>query len=267
MQRAGVIAVTTACVAVAAAAVTFYLKGREPQQRWATLQTYCTDCHNDIDRAGELTLQSLGPEAVAAHAESFEAVVRKLRGRLMPPPGQPQPEQAEIDGLVGWIETTIDAEAQQQAGYVQAQRLSRNEYAQAVKGLLGVDIDAAEYLPTEIEVDGFTNIASALSVSPSFVEQYVNVASTVAHLAVGEPEPKVATAYFPPPATDQRAYVSGMPPGTRGGIRFTHNFPADGEYRLTVTNIGAGLYPRALETQHTLVVLVDRHEQFRETIG
>ena len=47
-----------------------------------------------------------------------------------------------------------------------------------------------------IEVDGFTNIASALSVSPAFVEQYVNVASTVAHLAVGEPDPKVSTAYF-----------------------------------------------------------------------
>jgi hypothetical protein len=267
MQRAGIIAITLTAAAAVAAGVAVYQHARLPQQRWATLQTYCTDCHNDIDRAGELTFESLEPGSIPEHAAAFETVVRKLRGRLMPPPGRPQPSQAEIDGLVGWIETTIDANVEHAAGHVQAQRLSRTEYAEAVEGLLGVEIDPAEYLPTEIEADGFTNIATALSVSPTFVEQFVNVASTVAHLAVGEPEPKVSTAYFPPPPADQTAYVGGMPPGTRGGIRFSHIFPADGEYRVTITNIGAGLYPRALETRHTLVVLVDRHEQFRTHIG
>src|SRR5690606_24245478 len=106
----------------------------------------------------------------------------------------------------------------------------------AVKDLLGVEIDPAEYLPQEIEIEGFTNIAAALSVSPAFLEQYVGLASTVAHLAVGEPKPKVATAYFPPPTEDRRAYLDGMPLGTRGGMRFKHTFPADGEYRLTITN-------------------------------
>lgn len=268
MQPRALIITTVAVVAVAAAAAALYYRSvQQPQQRWAMLETYCTDCHNDDDRAGELTFEGLSPEAIPEHAAAFEQVVRKLRGRLMPPPGRPQPEQQELNQLVAWIETTIDDNAEATAGFVQAQRLTRDEYAHAVKGLLDVDIDASEYLPTEIEVDGFTNIASALSVSPAFVEQYVNVASTVAHMAVGEPEPKVSTAYFPPPATDQRAYVSGMPLGTRGGIRVTHNFPADGEYRLTVTDIGAGLYPRGLETQHTMVVLVDRHEQFRANVG
>jgi hypothetical protein len=159
---------------------------------------------------------------------------------------------------VAWLERSIDAGAERSAGYVQAQRLSRSEYAHAVEGLLGVEIDPAEFLPTEIEVDGFTNIATGLTVSPSFIEQYIGVASTVAHLAVGEPVPKVATAYFPTPGENQQAYIDGMPLGTRGGIRFAHSFPADGEYRLTVTNLGVGLYPRALETEHTLIVLVDR---------
>src|SRR5690606_29841104 len=74
-------------------------------------------------------------------------------------------------------------------------------------------------------------------------------------------------AFFPPPTEDQNAYVDGMPLGTRGGVRFTHAFPADGEYRLTLKDLGAGLYPRALETRHTLVVLVDRNEVFRADIG
>jgi mono/diheme cytochrome c family protein len=267
MQRSTTFLVVATAAAAAAAAAVYVFRAEQTEQRWAMLETYCSDCHNNDDRAGELTFDSLTPASIPEHAEVFEAVVNKLRGRLMPPPGREQPEQADIDALVAWLERSIDDSAGQTAGYVQAQRLSRSEYAHAVKGLLGVEIDPAEYLPTDIEVDGFSNIARALTVSPAFVEQYVNVARTVAHLAVGEPIPKVGTAYFPPPTEDQEAYIDGMPLGTRGGMRFTHNFPADGEYRLSLTNLGVGLYPRALETEHTLVVLVDRNEVFRRNIG
>lgn len=267
MQRSRLYLTALVVTCVAAASALLLYRAGEPERHWAMMQSHCMDCHNDIDRSGELTFESLTAHSVTEHPEIFETVVRKLRGRLMPPPDREQPAQAEIDTFVSWLEGELDAATPGSAGYVQAQRLSRNEYAEAVKGLLGVEIDSAEYLPTEMEVDGFTNIAAALSASPTFVEQYVNVASTVAHLAVGEPEPKVATAYFPPPGDRQNAYIDGMPLGTRGGIRFTHTYPADGEYRLTVTNLGAGLYPRALETEHTLVVLVDRTEQWRENVG
>src|SRR5690606_3975423 len=106
------------------------------------------------------------------------------------------------------------------------------------------EIDAREFLPTEIEVDGFDNIAAALSVSPAFLEQYVSVARHVAHQAVGEAQPKIASAYFPPPTDDQDDYIDGLPLGTRGGIRFTHNFLADDEYRINITDLDVGLYPR-----------------------
>ncbi len=238
-------------------------------QQWKIVKSYCTECHNADDLAGDVSFDRLSPDSVPQHAEVFETVVRKLRGRLMPPPGSPQPKQGDIDSLVAWIERSLDSGASQQrtVGYVAAHRLNRTEYAQSVKALLGVDIDPAEYLPSDIEVNGFTNIASALSVSPAFIEQYLSAASSVAHLAVGEPVPKVASAYFPPPTADQTAYVDGMPLGTRGGTSFTHAFPADGEYRLTIKNLNVGLYPRSLETEHTLVVLVDRAEQFRGKIG
>ncbi len=238
------------------------------QERWEMVQTYCADCHNALDFAGELSFDGLTADAIPEHAEIFEGAIAKLRGRLMPPPGAPQPEQADIDGLITWLEAEIDNGARyQRVGYVPAQRLNRAEFSSAVRGLLGVEIDAAEYLPAEIEVDGFTNVAAALSASPAFVEQYLELASTVAHLAVGEPEPKIGTAYFPPPTENQDGYVDGMPLGTRGGIKFMHTFPADGEYRLTVKELGVGLYPRAVETRHTLVVLVDRQEAYRADIG
>lgn len=254
-------------VAVAAVLATVVQERRE-RDRFAVLDRYCTDCHNAAEVAGELSLEGLTLDDVPQHAEQFEAAIVKLRGRLMPPPGNPQPSPEDVDGLIATLERTIDEHAPEQAGYVAAQRLSRTEYAQAVKALLDVEIDPEEYLPAEIEIHGFTNIAAALSTSPAFVEQYVNAASAVAHLAVGEPKPKVATAYFPPPAARQDAYVPGLPLGTRGGTKFTHTFPADGEYRLTISgDLGAGLYPRSVETRHTLVVLVDREEQFRAEIG
>jgi hypothetical protein len=268
-SRTWLAGVAVAGVAVAATLTLFHLHRVHEQSSWALFRTYCTDCHNKDDLAGDVSFQGVRPESVAEHPEIFEAAVRKLRGHLMPPPGNPQPNPADADALIAALETSIDtnAKAHPQVGHVPAQRLNRTEYAHAVKDLLDVDIDPAEYLPPEIEVKGFTNMAAALSVSPAFVEQYVDAASAVAHLAVGEPKPKVATAFFPTPTSDQEGYVAGMPLGTRGGLKAMHTFPADGEYRLTVTNLGAGLYPRSLETRHTLVVLIDRHEEWRGDIG
>jgi hypothetical protein len=259
-----------AALAVAGAAVVLVqgLEQRRDERRFAVLDRYCTECHNAAEREADLSFEGMALDEIPQHVEQFEAAVVKLRGRLMPPPGNPQPSADEVDGLIATLEKTIDEHAPRQAGYVAAQRLSRTEYAHAVKALLDVDIDAEEYLPAEIEIHGFTNIAAALSTSPAFVEQYVTAASAVAHLAVGEPKPKVASAYFPPPGGGQSAYVPGMPLGTRGGMKFTHTFPADGEYRITLAgDLGAGLYPRAVETRQTLVVLVDRNEQYRADIG
>ena len=262
-------AATAAGVAVAATAVVVRVQHAREQARWGMFRSYCIDCHNPDDLAGDISFKGLKPDSVPEHQAMFEAAVRKLRGHLMPPPGSPQPKAHDVDAMIAFLERSIDENAKQHEtiGYVPAQRLTRNEYANVVQDLLDVDIDPAEYLPPEIEVKGFTNIAAALSVSPSFIEQYVDLARTVAHLAVGEPKPKVATAFFPAPAADQEGYVAGMPLGTRGGMKVMHTFPADGEYRLTLTNLGAGLYPRALETRHTLVVLVDRHEAWRGDIG
>ncbi|HXS79050.1 MAG TPA: DUF1592 domain-containing protein [Gammaproteobacteria bacterium] len=252
----------------AAVVLVTQLDQRRDERRFAVVGKYCTDCHNDAELSGEISFEGLQPADIPQHAAQFEAAIVKLRGRLMPPPGNPQPSAQQIDGLIATLENTIDEHAPKQAGYVAAQRLSRTEYAHAVKALLDVDIDPEEYLPAEIEVHGFTNIAAALSTSPAFVDQYVTAASAVAHLAVGEPKPKVASAYFRAPGGGQSAYVPGFPLGTRGGMKFTHTFPADGEYRLSIGgDLGAGLYPRAVETRQTLVVLVDRNEQFRADLG
>lgn len=238
------------------------------QAQWALVEDYCLACHNYEDWAGELAFDLLSPSSVAEQPEVFEAVLRKLDGRLMPPPGSDQPEQAYIDAFLAWLETTLDANTTlPKAGHVPIRRLNRTEYARSVRNLIGVDIDPADYLPTEIEVDGFDNIAAALTVSPAFLNQFIRAARLTAHQAVGDGQAKTAVAYYPPSGDSQTQYIAGMPPGTRGGIAFSHNFPADGEYQFNLLGLGVGLNSSALETAHTVVLLVDGTEVFRAEIG
>jgi hypothetical protein len=151
---------------------------------------------------------------------------------------------------------------------VPIQRLTRTEYGAAVNDLLGIELDAESLLPAEIEVHGFDNIAAALSISPAFLDQYVAASRVAAKMAVGEPKPKLTSAYYPQPLTaDQPGHVDGLPLGTRGGMKFRHVFPADGEYRFSIGDLGIDLYTRAVETRHTVIILVDGREVFRETLG
>src|SRR5688572_13130549 len=119
--------------AVAGVVLVTQLEQRRDERRFAALEKYCTDCHNAAELAGERSFENLKLEDIPQHAEQFEAAIVKLRGRLMPPPGEAQPTAQEIDGLIASLERSIDEHAPPQAGYVAAQRLSRTEYAHAVK--------------------------------------------------------------------------------------------------------------------------------------
>jgi hypothetical protein len=134
-----------------------------------------------------------------------------------------------------------------------------------VKALVAVEVDAKEVLPQDIQVEGFDNIADALSVSPAFLDQYVTAARHVARLAVGNPNPRVSSVTYPVAANQD---PNDPPPlGTRGGVKFKHNFPADGEYRITLNNLGVGPYPNALENRSTVVITVDGRTVFRQAVG
>src|SRR6267154_2141279 len=219
---------------------------KKPESQWSTIQNYCFGCHNPGVKAGNLFLSELNEDSVPAHPEIFEKAIRKLRGRQMPPPGNLQPTQKEVDELIGWLESTLDES-------------SKTHLAGRVPD---------QYLPADIAVEGFTNVAAALTVSPAFLEQYVNAARIVSRMAVGKPAAEVVKASFPPPATgDQDGYVDGMPLGTRGGTKFEYIFPANGEYRVTISDLDFGLYPRGVENETNVVVLIDRKEVFRKKVG
>ena len=82
-----------------------------PDQYREMLNNYCTGCHNNRAKVGGLALDGLDLQAAPDNAEIWEKVLRKLRGNLMPPPGNPQPPQQELDSFVSWMENMLDAPA------------------------------------------------------------------------------------------------------------------------------------------------------------
>lgn len=244
--------------------------GRSDEARWATIDTYCIECHDSVERTAGLALDEMRPESIADHPEVFERVVRKLRGRMMPPPGGPKPDGEEYDGLVSFLETRLDAAAEGRPvlGATGLKRLNRTEYGNAIRDLFGMDVDATALLPRDGQSEGFDNIANTLSESPNFVEQYVAAADTVAAMAVGNPDAKFESQiYNATGEVHQSRHAPGMPLGTRGGIAAEHYFPVDGEYRFSVRGLVLGDYTPGLEYRHTVLVLIDDVEVYRRDVG
>jgi hypothetical protein len=230
------------------------------------LDTYCFTCHNSAVKAGGVALDALSLQNAANDAKTWEKVLRKLRGRLMPPPGNPQPPQQEIDSFSSWMESTLDSHPKgQTAGYVPVQRLNRTEYAASVRTLLGVDVNEKDILPQDIQVEGFDNIASVLTTSPAFLDQYLDAARRVAKKAVGDMAPPISSTVFQTDGIQDPAVP--MPPGMRGGIKFEHAFPADGEYRFSFFDLNIGLYNSQMQNATTLVLMLDGKIVFKGSLG
>ncbi|MEO8314553.1 MAG: DUF1592 domain-containing protein [Pseudomonadota bacterium] len=231
--------------------------------RWGLFETYCTACHNATDWAGSVAFDTLTPADLVNDIKLGEHMVRKLRGHLMPPPGSKQPTQAENDDLVNWLETSLDGRKDTpRAQYVTAQRLNRTEYGNAVRTLLAVDVKVEDLLPPDVELEGFDNIAASLTVSPAFLDQYISAARNVSARAVGMGAPKMVKATY----GNQPGGV--MPPGASRGMRFRHNFPADGEYHFSILNdLTGGANTHAAMFRSTVVMFLDGKEVFRGNVG
>jgi mono/diheme cytochrome c family protein len=254
--------------------------GTTPQS--AVVDQFCLGCHNDRAKQGGLVLSGLDLNA-PQNAEIAEKVIRKLRGGLMPPAGMKRPDNQTVATFVSWLEKEIDTAANAAAapGRVPLRRLNRREYENAIRDLIGLNVDAKTLLPDDNIKGHFDNDASALQVSPNFIDQYIFAARSVAIEAVGNPKaPPITTTYgdvenmvisLPPsgaPGTGRQQHrLAGMPFGTRGGFYVEHNFPADGEYELTIGDMAMAREVPRMEFENTVVVLLDGKEIYRTNIG
>jgi hypothetical protein len=240
----------------------------DPSYR-AVLDKYCVTCHNQRLKTGGLTLDTMDLSQVAANAETWEKVIHKLRAHTMPPAGMPRPDAATYGGMAGWLESQIDQAAAPYAGRPILHRMNRAEYANAIRDLLALDIDAASLLPADDSAYGFDNVSDALGVSPSLQEHYLDAALKIGALAVGDPNiPPGSETWRIPQDLSQDHRVNGLPLGTVGGTLVHYNFPLDGEYmfqpRLYRTNLNI---MRGLESPHQVELALDGKRIHIATIG
>jgi hypothetical protein len=232
---------------------------------------YCVGCHNQRLKTGGLVLEGLDTSQAAANPDVWEKVIRKLQANSMPPLGMPQPDPAARRNLIASLEEQLDraASAQPNPGRPMLHRLNRAEYANAIRDLLALDIDAASLLPPDDAAYGFDNISDALGLSPSLQEHYLSAALKIGALAVGDPHVAPGSeTYRIKQDLSQNQHVEGMPLGTIGGTRVRYNFPLDGEYILQAKLFRTNLnIMRGLSAEHQVEFAVDGQRVRLATFG
>src|SRR5437773_3494266 len=199
------------------------------------IDQYCVTCHNERIKTAGLMLDKMDPAHIAQDREAWEKVVRKLRAGMMPPQGMPRPNDATYEALTVALESELDraAAAKPKLSTAGVHRLNRTEYANAIRELVGLDIDPAIYLPADDSSYGFDNVESGLQISPALVEGYVSAAAKLSRLALGHELAPGRKTYYAREDYSQEDHIEGLPAGTRGGLVARHYFPADGEYLVS----------------------------------
>jgi mono/diheme cytochrome c family protein len=244
------------------------------------VSTYCVSCHNERVKTADLMLDKADSGQPANSAETWEKVIVKLRSRAMPPPGVRRPDNATYDRIASWLESELDRGA---AAHVNPgrpgvlHRLNRTEYANAVRDLLGVEIDPRAMLPPDEQAHGFDTNADALTIQPALLDRYLAVAAKITRLAVGDPTipPGFERYTALKNNSNETTWLSQnerlgepFPLGSRGGILARHYFPVDGEYafkiRLDRTDTGV---IRGLRARNDIDIRVDGARVGQLTIG
>src|SRR5215471_5055794 len=243
------------------------LAGRAAAEPSATVNRYCVTCHNQRLKTAKLELDKLDLAHPEKDALVWERAIRKLRGGMMPPPGAARPAVADAQALASYLETTLDkaAAANPNPGSVRIHRLNRAEYANAMRDLFGLDVDMSTLLPNDDISEGFDNIASALKVSPSFLDQYIMAARAMAKQAVGAPVSDSQT------KTTLRGLDAGvsLPPGARGGVTARFLAPFEGDYEIRTTGKPAlfAVDGRMVDTSSRTHLTAGDHTVIMATIG
>jgi mono/diheme cytochrome c family protein len=207
------------------------------------IQTYCGDCHNDQLKRGSVSFDHFDFAKAGQDVELVEKMIRKLQAGMMPPPGNDRPNPSEYASLIAALEAKADAvaTARPNPGTKIFPRLNRTEYRNSIRALLDLDVDPGAWLPLDQKSANFDNIADEQTISATLLESYLNAASEISRLAVGDRNaPAVDRTYTNTSYVSQHPWdqVEGAPMGTRGGLVVNHIFPVDGDYSFTVTFLG-----------------------------
>src|SRR5580704_15145480 len=217
-----------------------------PDDHKHMLMQYCTACHNDKAKTAGMSVVPLDANNLPANQATWEKILKRLSLGEMPPKGMPRPPKEQITAFTSWLAKSLDdqAAAHPDPGHATVRRMNRTEYANAVRDLLGLNVDFSKDLPVDDTGYGFDNIADVLTVSPTLMDRYINVAGKIARMATGEASKKPVTTDYKVPkdlfdngfgvASYNERASDDLPLDSRGGGAFKFYAPYDATYTIQI---------------------------------
>lgn len=156
------------------------------------LTKYCVGCHNPQKKRGDLDLARFEKDAdVGKDAEVWAEVAARVLAHEMPPEGRKQPSIEQRRKFVRWARSVAkkpddckqlasDRTMNFYKGHVMSRRLSRAEYNNSIRDLIGLDLRPADRFPSDGSGgEGFDNNGDALFTSAIHVEKYLDAAEYI----------------------------------------------------------------------------------------
>lgn len=232
----------------------------------ALIEQFCADCHDEDTSKGDLDLASILGEDVKVHPQVWEDVIRQLQARHMPPAGKKRPDDAAFDAAVAALAAGLEDPTPRPGRGPSLRRLTRAEYANAVRDLLAVEFDTQAALPADEASHGFDNITVG-DLSPALLDRYIAAAQKIARAAVGSSTAPEVTAVRVRPDLTQEHHVPGLPLGTRGGVLVPHVFSQEGDYEVQARlQRDRNEQVEGMHGRHELHILLDRELKAEFTV-
>jgi mono/diheme cytochrome c family protein len=158
----------------------------------AYFEKHCVSCHGPEKQKAEFRIDALSTKVGFENTPQWVEVMERINSGEMPPKKEKvRPSAEESARVVEWLAARMkDGETARMAarGRVSYNRLTRDEYVNTVRDLLGVQYDAADpgAFLEDPEWHGFERIGSVLTLSPSNIEKYLAAAEVI--LAEAYPE-------------------------------------------------------------------------------
>jgi hypothetical protein len=170
------------------------------------VKTYCERCHGQDRQKGGINFQpALKNPGDAAAAKRWKQALANVKAHDMPPEdAEKQPTEEERQKFQVWIGKMKFLSPKDPGSFV-IRRLTKVEYGNTLRDLLGVDPSVAHELPDEVFGDGYMN-----SLSPLQSEQYLGIAN--------EALDRILTSSNGPPTKTQKR-LFGHPPRPGADLR------------------------------------------------
>lgn len=215
------------------------------------LDKYCANCHGAKTKKGGLTFEDVKTATDAAKTpELWSEVAQRVRAREMPPEGSKQFSNDERRAFAAWAEgvvkaaktvpdcNTLASDRTQNfyRGHVMSRRLTRAEYDNTVRDLVGLDLKPSRSFPSDgAGGEGFDTTGDSLFTSAIHVERYLAAADSILD-AVLVPESEAAKPFGPLTVSAARTRLLGVHPPTRAGAATIVKAFATRAYRRPVAD-------------------------------